>query len=82
MFDGAGHVTVTDSVNAGGNVTRFETYPGTYTVNSQGVGSLTMHSGTGGVPINYDFVLVNGGTQILLISTDDGFGITGIATKQ
>jgi len=82
VFDGAGHVIVTDSVNVSGTITRFETYTGTYTVNSQGIGSLSMHSGVAGVPANYDFVLVNGGAQIILVGTDQGLGISGIATKQ
>jgi hypothetical protein len=82
VFDGAGKVAVTDTVKANGIVTRFETYTGTYILYSNGTGSLSMHSGVARVPINYDFVIVNNGTRILLICTDERTAITGTATKQ
>ena len=82
VFDGAGHVAVTDSVSVNGSITRLETYTGTYFVNSNGAGSLTLHSGVSGVPVNYDFVIVNNGTQLNLVSTDQGVTLSGVAIKQ
>ena len=72
VFDGAGHILITDSVSVNGTITRFETYTGTYTLNSNGTGSMTLHSGVSGVPVNYDFVVVDNGTKLLIVGTDQG----------
>jgi hypothetical protein len=82
VFDGAGHFTVTDTVTVNGIITRFENYTGTYAQYSNGMGSLTMHSGVSGVPVTYDFVVANNGTEIDLVGTDQGLALTGFAIKQ
>ena len=82
VFDGAGHILITDSVSVNGTITRFETYTGTYTLNSNGTGSMTLHSGVSGVPVNYDFVVVNNGTKLLIVGTDEGVSVSGFLIKQ
>jgi len=82
VSNGAGKLLVTQSSSVDGQITRFYTFTGSYTVNANCTGSLTLFTGTIGIPINYDFVIVAGGTQLLLVGTDQGLSVTGTAVHQ
>jgi len=82
IADGAGRLTITSSASVDGQITRFYTYTGSYTVNANCTGSLTMYSGTNGQPVNYDFVIARGGTELRLVGTDQGLAVTGTAIHQ
>jgi hypothetical protein len=68
-FDGAGNFTMDQVINFHGNLVS-RTVTGTYTVNSNGTGEMSWITPSGVRP-KRDFVIVNGGAQ-LLFSQDPG----------
>jgi len=83
VANGSGRLTdITSSSSIDGQITRFYTYTGSYTVNPDCTGSLTMYSGTSGQPVNYDFVIAKGGAELFLVGTDSGLAVTGTAIHQ
>lgn len=80
VADGNGNFYGTETVSAGGNAFQ-NSYTGTYKVNPDCTGSATFRASTGTVS-NFDFVIVNGGSEIEFIETDPGTVISGSARRQ
>ncbi len=69
-FDGEGNLSSSETVSLGGQILS-GTFPGTYTVNSNCTGSLTINFGPGSAG-HLNFVIVRNGREILAVSTDPG----------
>jgi len=82
-FDGKGNTAATASVSVNGNIFHV-TIKGTYVVNSDCTGSmsLTVSAGPETFTNHVDLVIVNGGTEFRAINTDPGIVITTVGTKQ
>jgi hypothetical protein len=83
VFDGAGNVTGHDTTSVNGNIIR-RTFSGTYTMNPDCTGSMTVTflTGTPGRVSPSDFVIVDDGKGLLLINTNAGEIILGSARRQ
>lgn len=75
VSDGAGGITGTNTYSFDGTVVR-QTFTGTYTVNEDCTGSLTMETSGSGTS-NFDFVLVNNNQEATIVQTDSGFSLSG-----
>src|SRR5260370_10818185 len=69
--DGQGGLSGKDTFSFDGSILRGRTYTGTYTVNSDCTGSLTLSDPTNGT-IDADFVIVNNGNELQLVAYDNG----------
>jgi hypothetical protein len=80
-FDGAGNLTSVDHVVLGGQPPAEEWRPttGIYSVNPDCTGSASVDVSPGNPPLNYHFVVVNRGRQILLVV--DGGAIRGVGHR-
>jgi hypothetical protein len=83
VFDGVGNVSGHDTTSVNGNIIR-RTFSGTYVVNPDCTGSITVTfiTGTPGRVSPSDFVIVDDGKGLLLINTNAGEVILGSARKQ
>lgn len=66
-FDGAGVFTDNQIVYSDG-VPRYHTFSGTYTVGTDGRGTMTWT--VTGIPKHRDFVIVNGGAELVFLQSD------------
>ena len=82
-FDGKGNTQASATVSVNGNVLRV-TIKGTYLVNADCTGSMTLVVSAGNETLtsHVDFVVLRGGAKIRAINTDSGSVITTIAEKQ
>ena len=80
VFDGRGNLSGTSTVNFAGVVTPV-TFTGTYTVNTNCTGSLTLGAGDNGT-IHRDLVITDGGKEVEFVSTDSGVVVAGYMKKQ
>lgn len=80
-FDGQGRVNVKDTESIDGNVTRGQTFGGTYAVNNDCTGTITMFSPAAGVTV-YDFAISGTGNEFTFAGAQDSANTTGSATKQ
>ena len=79
-FDGEGNTSATYSVNLGG--TNFlGSFTGTYTVNEDCTGTITLNLPKLGVSSNGRFVIVENGEEAPFMGTDPGVTVTGVAKK-
>lgn len=79
-FDGEGNTSATYSVNLGG--ANFQgSFTGTYTVNEDCTGTITINLPLLGISSNGRFVVVDGGKEAPFMGTDTGVTVTGIAKK-
>ena len=79
-FDGEGNTSATYSVNSGGM--NFQgSFTGTYTVNEDCTGAVTIHLPVLGISSNGRFVIVEDGKEALFMGTDPGVTVTGVARK-
>ena len=80
-FNGAGSLTTLDHVVVDGNPPEEEWRPGTgtYTVNADCTGSASIDVAPGNPPLNFHFLVVDSGRQILLVV--DGGAIRGIGSR-
>jgi len=79
-FDGEGNTSATYSVNSGGM--NFQgSFTGTYTVNEDCTGAVTIHLPVLGISSNGRFVIVEEGKEALFMGTDPGVTVTGVARK-
>jgi hypothetical protein len=80
-FDGAGNLSSVDHVVVGGEPPAEEWRPttGIYSVNPDCTGSASLDTGPGNPPLNYHFVVVDKGRQILLVV--DGSAIRGVGYR-
>jgi hypothetical protein len=79
-FDGAGNLSGTSTADYGGSSFPV-VFTGTYSVNSNCTGSMTVDAGVNGI-IHRDLVLVDGGKEVEFVDTDPGFVIAGSMKKQ
>jgi hypothetical protein len=80
VSDGGGSVTGADTYSFDGTIVKRQ-YTGSYTVNADCTGSLTVtdSSGSGG---SFDFVIVAGGAEVEVVETDSGYALTGTLKQQ
>ena len=79
-FDGHGHLSGSSTADYGGFIFPV-TFTGTYTVNENCTGSLTVDAGSNGI-VHRDLVIVDGGKEVEFVSTDPGIVIAGYMKKQ
>ena len=80
-FDGNGGLTGTLVVSSNGTSSP-ATETGTYTVNPDCTGTLTIQAFPGGLKSQLFFVIDDTENELLLICTDSGVVLTGIARRQ
>ncbi len=80
-FDGAGNVSMTYSGAINGSVFTNQTGSGTYTVNSDCTGSLSLTAGDA-AGTDADLVIISGGTEVFGVITDTGSSATFDLKKQ
>jgi hypothetical protein len=80
-FDGNGNTEGTASASANGNPINF-TITGTYNVNPDCTGSMTLFVSPIGATVHIDFVMDKNGTEIRTIGTDPGAVETRVYRKQ
>jgi hypothetical protein len=81
-YDGNGHVSGTQTVNLNGNILR-QTYTGTYTVNPDCTGSITLVVDIPpGLVTHSDFVIDDNGNEIRSVETDPGGVLTLVGRRQ
>ncbi len=79
-FDGHGNLSGSSTVEFGNFVSPV-TFTGTYTVNANCTGNLTVDAGASGI-VHRDLVIVDGGKEVEFVSTDPGAVIAGSMKKQ
>jgi hypothetical protein len=80
-FDGKGHTEATGSTSSNGNFARV-TIEGTYTVNPDCTGSMTLKVSPFDSTVHADFVIDDDGAEIRAIGTDSGLVETRVYRKQ
>jgi len=82
-FDGKGNTEATATVSVNGNIYH-ATIKGTYVVNSNCTGSMTLLVSAGNETFtnHVDLVIVAGGAEIRAINSDPGIDLTTVARKQ
>lgn len=82
-FDGKGNTEATATVSVNGTISH-ATIKGTYVVNSNCTGSMTLLVSVGSETFTnrVDMVIVHGGTEFRAINTDPGIVLTTVASKQ
>lgn len=78
--DGAGAITGSQTFSFDGTILK-QQLTGTYTVNADCTGSLTLTSEKTG-SMHFDFVIVNSGQEIELVQADEAFVLTGTMKRQ
>lgn len=82
-FDGLGNFSASFTDSTNGKITTGLSAPGTYTVNSDCSGNLTIQNATSpGENVPYTFVLVEGGKEMMAISTTSESTQTVTAKKE
>lgn len=79
-FDGKGKTDATGTLSANGNIFSNVTFEGTYKVNPDCTGSMTLSSSLG--VSHADFVIDDNGTELRLIFTDSGVVESRVYKKQ
>jgi hypothetical protein len=80
-FDGRGNTEATATLSANGNIARV-TIAGTYTVNPDCTGIMTLDVSPLGLRVNADFVIVRDGAEFQAIGTDAGVVETRVYKQQ
>jgi hypothetical protein len=80
-FDGKGNTDATATLSANGNIQPV-TIQGTYTVNSDCTGSMTLNVSPIDTTVHAYFVIDDDGTQLRAIGTDSGLVETRVYRKQ
>lgn len=71
-FDGKGNTDATATLSANGNINQNVAIEGTYTVNPDCTGSMTLNVPSLQTTVHADFVIDHDGAEIRAISTDSG----------
>jgi hypothetical protein len=79
-FDGQGHTSATATASQGGNIIQF-TITGTYTVNPDCTGTLTLQVAPIGITVPVFIVIDNGWNEFQAIETSAGVVITRVGHK-
>jgi hypothetical protein len=80
IFDGHGNLSGSSTVDFAGFISPV-TFTGTYTVNANCTGNLTVDAGASGI-VHRDLVIVDAGKEVEFVSTDRGVVIAGHMKKQ
>ena len=80
-FDGKGNTDATVTFSANGNISSKVTFEGTYAVNADCTGSMTLSNPSLGA-IHADFVIDDDGAELRTISTDSGVVESRVYKKQ
>jgi hypothetical protein len=80
-FDGRGNTHATATLSANGNIFRV-TVQGTYVVNPDCTGSMTLYVSPFGITVNADFVIDDDGVELRAIVTDAGSVESRVYRKQ
>jgi hypothetical protein len=80
-FDGKGNTEGTATLSANGNINKV-TIEGTYTVNADCTGSMTLNVSPLGVTVHADFVIDDDGAELRAIVTDSGLVESRVYKKQ
>ena len=80
-FDGRGNTDATATLSANGNIFRV-TVQGTYVVNPDCTGSMTLYISPSGSTVNADFVIDDDGAELRAIVTNAGFIESRVYQKQ
>jgi hypothetical protein len=79
-FDGRGGTTYAATLSANGNIVQV-TATGTYTVNPDCTGTMTLQVLPRNATVHIFFVIADGGSEIQAIETDPGLIITRVARR-
>ncbi len=82
VADGAGGIAGTDTVNVDGTPSRGRQFTGTYTMNSDCTGSMSLKDAKVAAIANLDLVLTNGGKNVALVDFDTDTILNGTAQLQ
>jgi hypothetical protein len=80
-FDGKGNTDATATLSANGNIVKV-TIEGTYTVNPDCTGSLTLNVSPLGATVHADFVIGDDGAELRAIVTESGVVESRVYSKQ
>jgi hypothetical protein len=80
-FDGKGHTDATATTSSNGNIAKV-TIEGTYTVNPDCTGSMTLNVSPFDSTVHADFVIGNDGAELRAIGSDSGLIETRVYSKQ
>lgn len=80
LFDGHGNLSGSSSVTFGGIVSAV-TFTGSYTVNANCTGSMTVETSDGD-SVHRNLIIVDDGKEVEFVSTDPGVVIAGYLKKQ
>ena len=80
-FDGKGNTNATATTSVNGNSFPV-TISGTYSVNPDCTGSMTLSVSPVGVIVHVDFVITGSGTEFRAMVTDSGSAVTVVGKKQ
>lgn len=80
-FDGKGHTDATATLSANGNIVKV-TVEGTYTVNPDCTGSMTLNVSPFGSTVHADFVVGDNGAELRAIGSDSGLVESRVYSKQ
>ncbi|HKW33844.1 MAG TPA: hypothetical protein VJN92_12625 [Candidatus Acidoferrum sp.] len=80
-FDGSGNTQATATLSANGNIQKV-TIEGTYIVNADCTGSMTLNVSPLGVTVHVDFVIDDQGAEVRAIGTDAGVVESRVYRKQ
>jgi hypothetical protein len=81
-FDGKGHTDATASLSANGNINQNVAIGGTYAVNPDCTGSMTLNIPSLDATVHADFVIDDCGAEIRVIGTDSGVVESRVYKKQ
>jgi hypothetical protein len=80
VSDGNGNLTGADTYSFDGTIVKRQ-YTGTYTMNADCTGSVTLTPSSGSAT-HADIVAVNNAKEVNLVQTDTGFILTGVLKQQ
>ena len=81
VFDGKGNTKATAALSANGNIVKV-TIEGTYTVNPDCTGSMTLNVSPLDATVHADFVIDDEGSELRVIGTDSGVVESRVYKKQ